>query len=94
MTIQSLTHSANDCLYIEAAVVNSAGINYVQNKLRFIGVSAIAETSPFDNQSLIETRFGSLVVGQTLHVEVSVLDSLTGLLSGKLASRVVVIDTP
>ena len=77
-----------------AAVVNSAGINYVQNKLRLVGVSAAAETSPFDDQSLIETRFGSLVVGQTLHVEAAVVDTATGLLSGKLASRTVIIDTP
>ena len=85
--------AANQALYIQAAVVDSAGISYVQNKLRFIGVSAAAQASPFDHQSLVETRFGTLIVGQTLHVQVSVVDTVTGLLSGKLATRTVVVTT-
>ena len=84
---------ADSVLYIRAAVVNSAGILYVQNLLRLIGVSGLAATTPFDNQSLIETRFGTLIVGQTLHVEVSVLNTVTGLLSGALKSKTLITTT-
>ncbi len=81
---------ANEALYIQAAVVDSAGISYVQNKLRFVGVSAGAQASPFAHDTLVEARFGTLIVGQTLHVQVAVVDTVTGLISGALADRTVV----
>lgn len=77
-------------LYIRAAVTSSAGIRNVQSLLRFVGFSAAAEVSPFDDQSLIETRLGTLVVGQTLHVEISTYDTATGLISGPIRDDVVV----
>lgn len=85
--------AAGDRLWIRCAVVNSAGILYVENLLRLIGTSAQAEVSPFDNQALIEARFGTLIVGQTLHTEVGILDSATGLLSGVLKDSVVITST-
>ncbi len=81
-------------LWILAAVVNSAGITYVRNLLRFIGQSADTQVSPFDHQSLVETRFGTLLVGQTVHVHVSTFSNATGLLSTPLETSTVVIDTP
>lgn len=84
---------ANEELWIRAAITSSAGINYVQNLLRLVGQSAAAQTSPFDNQSMIESRLGTLSVGQTLHVEISVYDNSTGLVSGPLRSDVVVDET-
>lgn len=81
-------------LWILAAVTNSAGIENVNNLLRLIGQSAAAQASPFDHQSLVEARFGTLVVGQTVHVRVSVYDNATGLLSLPLATRTAVITTP
>ena len=80
-------------LWIQAAVVNSAGVRYVRNLLRFVGTSAAAETSPFDDQALIETKFGTLIVGQTLHVRISTFDTATGLLSVGLESSVVITTT-
>lgn len=77
-------------LWIQAAVLNSAGIRYVRNRLRFIGTSAAAETSPYDDETQIETKFGALIVGQTLHVRVSTFDTATGLLSVGLEDSVVV----
>ncbi len=84
---------ATEYLSIKAAIVSSAGILYVENLLRQIGASAAAATSPFDYQTLIEARFGTLIVGQTVHVEVLIIDSATGLISGALKSTVVVDST-
>ena len=84
---------ATEALHIEAAVVNSAGITYVRNLLRHIGESAAAQASPFDIKTLVETRLGTLVVGQTLHVSVAVMDFDTGLLSPHLRAQVVVTTT-
>lgn len=72
---------ATERLWYRVAVVNSAGINYVKNLLRFVGTSAAAEATPFDAQAIIEARWGALVVGQTVHFLVHVFDSATGLLS-------------
>ena len=84
---------AADHLYISCAVTNSAGINYVSNLLRLIGESAAAETTPFDMESLVTARLGTLTVGQTLHALVSVYDDATGLLSLPLRARAAVITT-
>lgn len=80
-------------LWMTAALVNSSGITYVRNLLRFIGRSADAQASPFDNQTLIEARFGALIVGQTLHVRIGTFDTLTGLLSVALEDSVVIVTT-
>lgn len=81
-------------LWILAAVVNSPGITYVRNLLRFIGRSADAQVSPFDHESLVAARFGTLVVGQTVHSRVATFDNTSGLLSVPLESNTVIIDTP
>lgn len=85
---------ANDKLWMRAAVINSAGIKYHTNLQRFTGVSAAADTSPFDNLAQITAKFGTPIVGQTLHMQASVIDTLTGLRSGELHSDVVITDTP
>lgn len=94
LTFLATPLGATEKLYIQAAVVNSAGINYVKNKLRLIGVSAAAQASPYDHQAQLESRFGTAVAGQTVHVLVSVVDTATGLLSGRLSERTLVTDTP
>ena len=72
---------ASEKLYIQAAVCDSPGISYVQNLLKLVGFSAAAQASPFDAQTLIEARFGSLAADQIVHMQVSVIDTTTGLLS-------------
>lgn len=84
---------AAEYIWLLAAVTSSAGINYVQNLLRFCAVSAAAQTSPYDDQSAIENRLGTLVVGQTLHVMPRVFSSVSGLLSQPIRARVVVSTT-
>lgn len=93
LTYTATPLGASEQIWLQAAVTSSAGIEYVTNLLRFAGVSAAAQASPFDDQSIIEARIGTLVVGQTLHVFASVFDNATGLLSKPLRSDVVVSTT-
>lgn len=72
---------AAEYLWLVANVHNSPGINYVENVKRFIGVSAAAQASPFDYMTLIEARFGTLVVDQHIALFAHVFSSATGLLS-------------
>ncbi len=94
VTYTATPTGANEKLWIQAAVVNSAGISYVRNLFRFVGTSSAAQASPFDCESLIVARFGTLVVGQTVHARVSVFDITTGLISVGLEADDVVVDTP
>lgn len=82
-----------DVLWIEACVVDSAGINYIENLLRFIGVSSSAQATGFDPMALIEARFGTLEVGNIIQLKVYVLTATTGLLSAPLRCQATVIDT-
>ena len=93
LTFTATPLAAGVVLWIQAAVVNSPGITYIRNLLRFVGSSAAAQASPFDDQTLIEAKFGTLIVGQTLHARVSTFDVATGLLSVGLESRVVITTT-
>ncbi len=93
LTFAATPLAAGVKLWIQAAVVNSSGVSYVKNLLRFVGTSAAAETSPFDDEALIETKFGALIVGQTIHVRVATFDTATGLMSVALEDSVVVTTT-
>lgn len=80
-------------VWLRAAVLNSAGITYVKNRLRFVATSAIVQASPWDNEAEIVARLGTLTVGQTLHVEAGVFNPTNGLLSTMLRASVVITTT-
>lgn len=80
-------------LWTTAAVVNSAGVTYVRNLLRQVQVTGNAISSPQTIQASVESRLGTLIVGQTLHVRVATFSSATGLLSIALADSAVVVST-
>lgn len=84
---------ANDVLIVRAAVVGHAGINYVENLLRIVGFSAKAQASLYDTQSLIEAKFGTLIVGDIVHLDLRVLDTLTGLVSSPMKVVGTVVST-
>lgn len=94
LTFTATPLSANVKLWIQACVTNSGAIEYVQNLIRYCGVSAAAQASPFDHQALIEARLGALVVGQTVTSFVSTFDTVTGQLSRPLRVQTVVTSTP
>ena len=80
-------------LWIEGAIHNSAGVSYVRNLYRFIGVSAAAQASPLDIETIFSDKFGTPIVGQTAHVRVRTYDTATGLVSVPLTSFAVVVST-
>jgi hypothetical protein len=75
---------ATERLWLQTCVTDSPTINYVTNLLRVTSIEAAATVSPIDFQTSIEAKFGTLVVGQTVHVFASVLDNATGQLSRPL----------
>lgn len=84
---------ADDLFIVRAAVVAHAGINYVENLLRVVGFSAKAQATLYDTQSLIEAKFGTLVVGDIVHIDLRVLDSATGLVSSPMKVVGTVVST-
>jgi hypothetical protein len=72
---------ATNRLWLEAAVVDSPGINYVEGVKRLVVVSALDQATAYDWEAAVEAIFGPLVVGQKVVLMPSVYDSLTGQLS-------------
>ena len=85
--------AANDKLVVRAAVVDTASINFMKNKYKLIAYSSAAQASPFEFQDEIEERFGSLIVGQYVHVLVAVMSTVTGLISAPMSASVIVTTT-
>jgi len=85
--------AAADGLYIKACVLDSAGINFVENYLRLIAITAAAQATGYDYLTVIEARFGTLAVGQIVVVEVGVLDRANGQLSALLRDQATVVST-
>ena len=75
------------------AVVNSAGIKYVENLYKFIAFSAVDEVTPWDNNAEVVAALGTLVAGQTLHIKAKQYDPATGQCSPPLHTQVVITDT-
>lgn len=81
-------------LWLEAAVVDSQAINYVENVKRLVDVSAADLASGFDYQTVVEAVFGPLVLGQKVILLPRVYDDSTGLVSLPQRVEGTVIDTP
>ena len=78
-------------LWVWLAVTSSPGVEYVKNLYKLIHVSAAALASPYDWEPDAEARFGTIVVGQKIHVMVMQIAAATGLVSApRIASGVVV----
>lgn len=84
---------AGHSVWINAAVVDSAGINFVKNRYKLVLVSAAAAASPIALDTAIEARFGTLIVGQKVFVAASIMERATGLVSQPALSSAVVVST-
>lgn len=80
-------------LFISGALLYGTGKSYFKNALRFLGLSAAAQASPFSVETLFSDRLGTLVVGQTAVVYVATYDSASGLLSQPLSDAALVTTT-
>lgn len=84
---------ANDRLWCQACVVDSAGINYVRNLLKVVKITAKAQATALDLQTDIEAVFGPLQVGHVVHIWAAVFSSTTGQLSTPLSVSGTVVST-
>ncbi len=85
--------AANNRAMILATVLDSAGINYVSNLLRFISGGSTPDASPYVFEALLSARFGVLQVGQIIVVRAVVVSAATGLISGALEARETIVST-
>jgi len=85
--------AAADMIRVFAYVSDSLGVNYVKNLLRLVTHSTVAQASPLIIETPVIAKFGTLSVGQVLHVAVEVLDVGTGLTSSLLTDSAVVVST-
>ena len=84
---------ATEHLWLNACVVSSAGISFIQNLLKTIVVTAAAQASPYDFEADLVARFGTLQVGEVITVDAMVFDNATGLLSAPLRASGTVVST-
>lgn len=92
LTFASTLESGNQVMLF-GAVLNSAGIAYVRNLFKLVSFSSVDESSPWDNESDMIARLGTLVVDQTVHIKAAQFDPATGLVSPFLTTSVVVVET-
>ncbi len=78
---------------IRAAVVESDGITNVENLYRVIGFTGLAQISPVDIEAEMVAAFGTLQVGWTAFIRVTVVDTATGLQSQPLDDSAVIVST-
>ncbi len=80
-------------IWLNTAVVNSDGIQYVDNLYKLVVVSALDRATAYDVQVDVESRFGALIVGQQVFHRVQVYDNVSGLLSGPSIANGTVVET-
>lgn len=86
--------AAGEGLLWKACVVDSSGISYVNNLLRTVAVEAAATASPLSIETAMGARFGTIQVGQVVHVWAARLIRAKGLLGPFLRTSAVVVSTP
>ena len=73
-----------EVLFIWAAVIDNPGRDYYRNLLKLVKATGAAATTPQAIEPELLLRFGTLIEGQKLVVEAEVVDSSTGLKSGRV----------
>jgi len=75
---------ATERLWCRAWVTDSAAITYLRNRLVVVKITDVEEATGTDLQASIEAIFGTLGVDETVHVEASIFDTLSGQVSAPL----------
>jgi len=73
-------------LTVMGCIKESAARQYVKGSLRYLGVSAAAQTSTINVLSMLQTRLGTLQNGDVVHVQVGTYDPVSGLRSLPLSA--------
>jgi hypothetical protein len=81
------------CPMIWATVLARDSIKFDSNLYKLVASATMDQSSPWDFQSAVESRFGALHVGQFLRFRVNVLNANTGLISSPMTCAVTVTTT-
>lgn len=81
---------AGTLLYIYATPALSAGVTFFKPFLRFIGVSAAAQVSPFTATTVYTAKYGDTIAGTKIGFLVAVANTTTGAIAPGLAALVTV----
>lgn len=81
---------ANTAWVVRATPQISAGKSFVKNLLRNLAVLPAADTTPTSLLTEYNARFGTLVAGQKIAIEVFAINLLTGLKSTPISTTVIV----
>lgn len=68
----------------------SAGINFVKSQFRQIDTKAAAATSPLNELSAWNTKFGTLVAGQKIFIQIIFVNTTTGQSSASAITSLIV----
>jgi hypothetical protein len=82
---------ANNRLWIEVAMTLAPGVKYVENAYKLVAVSSKNQATGLGIGAALEIRSGTMLVGESVGLRVSVLDSTTGLLSGPMNASGLVV---
>jgi len=91
VTFTATPLGATEQLIINVAVCNSSGITYVKNLYKLTEFGAAETASLIDIIDGIEERFGTLLVGQSVHLSCQVLDNATGLVSAPVTDSALAV---
>lgn len=87
LTFAATPVGAANKLWLEAAVVDGAGISYVQNLFKLIKISSANQATGLDVKTELQARFGNMIEDQVIHWRAAILDTATGLLSGPITAQ-------
>jgi hypothetical protein len=69
-------------LWVNVALVNSLGVDYMENCFKLVAVSGKNQATGLGIGAALELRFGTLLEGESYVIRAGVFDSATGLMSG------------
>lgn len=85
---------ATEKLLVWAALLDNPGRDYYRNLLKLVSISSAAATTPYACETDVASRFGTIIEGQKLVVELEVVDTATGLKSGRVYADCLVTAAP
>ena len=94
LTFTAAPLAATQRMFLWGALVDSKGITYVKNRYKLIAITAKTLATGYDYQTSMEARFGTMLVGQCVHLMACVYESTSGLVSIGRQTNGVVVSTP
>jgi len=87
LTFTATPLAATERLWITAAIIDNAGVDYYANLMKNVKIEALATVTGVDLYADLVARFGTLIETQVLHLQGQVYESTTGMLSGAIYAK-------